>query len=77
MLVVRAWAEEGEVRVRVLASGAVRGVWLAASVPDAARVVRRVLDQLAADGDTPVMQEQTPMETRPDTQVEMTSETPD
>ena len=63
VLVLRAWAEQGHVRVRVLAGGAVRGAWVAASVPDAVSAVQLVLEQLTAGDDAVV----TPRETQSET----------
>jgi hypothetical protein len=67
VLVLRAWAEEGHIRVRVLASGAVRGTWVTASVPDAMNTVRALLDQLAVGEDAVVTPGETPSETRGET----------
>jgi hypothetical protein len=69
VLVLRAWAEEGHIRVRVLASGAVRGTWVTASVPDAMTTARALLDELAVLEDVAVTPGETPEET--------TSETPE
>jgi hypothetical protein len=67
VLVLRAWAEEGHIRVRVLASGAVRGTWVTASVPDAMNTVRALLDQLTVDDDAAVTPGETPAETNSET----------
>ena len=67
VLVLRAWAEEGHIRVRVLASGAVRGTWVTASVPDAMNTVRALLDQLTVDDDAAVTPGETPAETNCET----------
>lgn len=69
MLVLRAWVEEGHIRVRVLANGAVQGAWVTASVLDAMTTVRTLLDQLPVLGNTAVTPGETPEET--------TSETPE
>jgi hypothetical protein len=67
VLVLRAWAEEGHIRVRVLASGAVRGTWVTASVPDAMTTVRALLDHVTVLDDAAVTPGETPEDTTGET----------
>jgi hypothetical protein len=67
VLVLRAWAEEGHIRVRVLASGAVRGTWVTSSVPDAINTVRELLDHVVIGDDAVVTPGETPPQTRNET----------
>jgi len=53
IIVVRAWREGSHVRVRLLVDGDGRRSWVVSGTAEALAIFRALLEELAADGETP------------------------